>query len=62
MDASTFLGLKELDTKRGNVSLAMMEKMLHYTERLWIMQDVVSWLEYLSNLVFHIKRSRDLWL
>lgn len=44
------------------MSLAMMEKVFHYTERLWIMQDVVSWLEYLSSLVLHIKRSRDLGL
>ena len=36
--------------------------MLRYTENLWIMQNVVSWLENHSSLAFSIKRSRGLWL
>ena len=36
--------------------------MLCYTENLWIMQNVVSWLESHSSLAFSIKRSGGLWL
>lgn len=40
MDASIFLGLKEIETQMRNVSLATREKMLHLTERLWILLGV----------------------